>query len=239
MRDILDEVLDAYGGRTRWVRATAVVAHQRLGGGLWALKGVPEAAGNGEMTVWLKDQRASVRPFGGSDFKSVYCPERVSIETVDGDLIEILAHPRLSFGGHGLQSPWTVLQAAYFIGYSLWTYVAEPLSLTMSGVKLRQDGTWREGTHTWRRLRVHYPAGIDTHSVWQTLYIDDNGLIRRRDYDVDIAGAAPAVHYLSDFREVEGLVVPATRLIYLRDGAGRPIHDRPMVSIELSDIRVR
>ncbi|MFD0327250.1 hypothetical protein ACFQZC_01160 [Streptacidiphilus monticola] len=36
-----------------------------------------------------------------------------------------------------------------------------------------------------------YPDTVATHSPHQVLYIDDDGLIRRRDYQVDIAGGSP------------------------------------------------
>ena len=58
------------------------------------------------------------------------------------------------------------------------------------------------------------------------------------DYQVDIAGGSPAAHYVSEFTCVDGIVVPARRMIYVRDEHNRPIPDQLVVSIELSDIRV-
>ncbi|WP_245234021.1 hypothetical protein [Mycobacterium sp. PS03-16] len=217
---------------------TAIAAHYRLGGDFWARKGASALAGEGEVTVWVKDQRVSMRPFGASDLKSVYSPARVSIETVDNDLIEILTRPRSSFDGHTRRSSWTDLQVAYFTGYAMWTDLAEPFSLTMPGVELRYDSLWQEGPDDWRRLRVHYPPTVVTHTAQQTLYVDDRGLIRRRDYDIDIAGGSRAAQYVSDFVSVGGIVMPTTRTVYVRDAADHPVRDQLEVSIELTDVRV-
>lgn len=83
---------------------------------------------------------------------------------------------------------------------------------------------------------MSYPDTIATHSTHQVLYIDDDGLIRRRDYQVDIAGGSPAAHYVSDFDEFNGIVVPRTRMIHVRDEDNHPIPEQLVVSIALTDI---
>lgn len=238
MGDVVDDVLHAYGGRARWARVTAIAAHYRLGGALWAHQGIPGVAGEGEVTVWVKDQRVSMRPFAGPDLKSVYSPARVSIETVDNDLVEMLADPRASFGARQPRSAWTDLQAAYVAGYAMWAYLAEPFSLTMPGVTVGPERTWHEGSQAWRLIQVQYPPRIVTHSARQSLYLDDRGLIRRRDYDVEIAGGFPAAHYVGGFATVGGIVVPTSRAVYRRDGVGQPIREQLEVSIDFADVRV-
>ncbi|WP_198938839.1 hypothetical protein [Mycobacterium sp. NS-7484] len=118
------------------------------------------------------------------------------------------------------------------------TYLAEPFNLTLPGVTVTEGPKWDEEGQIWRRLHVDYPPNIATHSPQQVLYVDDDGLIRRRDYQVDIAGGSPAAHYVSEFEDIDGIIVPAKRMIYVRDDAGRPIPDQLVVSIELTDIRV-
>ena len=85
-------------------------------------------------------------------------------------------------------------------------------------------------------MNVSYPDTIATHSPHQVLYVDDDGLIRRRDYQVDIAGGSPAAHYVSNFDVVDGVVIPRTRMIYVRDQDNRPIPEQLVVSIELTDL---
>ena len=146
------------------------------------------------------------------------------------------AGPRASFAGHTLQTPWTHLQLAYFTGYAMWTYTAEPFNLTLPGIRTEEGDVWVENGERLRRLHVQYPDTIATHSPHQVLYIDDDGLIQRRDYQVDIAGGSPAAHYVSDFDEIDGIVVPRTRMIYVRDGDNHPIPEQLVVSIALTDV---
>jgi hypothetical protein len=37
---------------------------------------------------------------------------------------------------------------------------------------------WQEAGETWRRLKVHFPTDIATHSTEQTLYFDQKGLLK-------------------------------------------------------------
>jgi hypothetical protein len=60
--------------------------------------------------------------------------------------------------------------------------------------------------------------------------------LRRHDYRVDVAGGFPAAQYVSEITEAGGIRLPTRRRAYLADAAGRPIHDRVMVAIDLSDI---
>ncbi|TXI49925.1 hypothetical protein [Mycolicibacter arupensis] len=238
MSTLVDEIVDAYGGSDRWREVATISAHKRFGGAIWELKQVPGIVEDGEITVWIHEQRTSLRPFTAPTLKTDYTPQRVAIETLDGEPVDTLVDPRATFTGHTLQTPWSRLQLAYFTGYAMWSYLAEPLNLTLPGVTATEGPNWTEDGNTWRRLLVSYPPSIATHSTEQVLYIDDAGLIQRRDYQVDIAGGSPAAHYVSEFEHIDGLVVPAKRMIYVRDESGHPILDQLVVSIELSDIQV-
>lgn len=238
MTDLLRKTLQAYGGCDRWSELTSISAHKRFGGAIWDIKQVPGIVDDGDITVWINDQRTSLHPFTAPHRKTAYTPARVGIETDDGDLVEVLADPRASFAGHTLETPWTPLQLAYFTGYAMWTYTAEPFNLTLPGVHTEEGEPWTEGGQRWQRLHVTYPDTVATHSPHQVLYIDADGLIRRRDYQVDIAGGSPAAHYVSDFDEVDGIVVPRTRMIYVRDADNQPIPEQLVVSIVLTEITV-
>lgn len=238
MSTLIDEIVDAYGGLARWNSVQIITAHKRFGGAIWDLKQVPGIVDDGEITVWIQQQHTSLHPFTAPDRKSDYTPQRVAIESLDGAVAQEIADPRSSFTGHTLQTPWTTLQLAYFTGYAMWTYLAEPLNLTLPGVTVTEGSMWEEDGQNWRRLYVDYPADIATHSPQQVLYVDDDGLIRRRDYHVDVAGRSPAAHYVSEFQNIDGIIIPAKRMIYVRDDAGHPIPDQLVVSIELTDIRV-
>jgi hypothetical protein len=70
MSHLLEEVLEAHGGLDRWQRFSRVEADAVTGGGLFPLKGLVPDLSTRRMSVWLKEERASVAPFGAADQRS-------------------------------------------------------------------------------------------------------------------------------------------------------------------------
>ncbi|MFC9285098.1 hypothetical protein [Streptomyces sp. NPDC057052] len=238
MSDLLTTILDAHGGRTRWEEANRISARQFFGGALWGLKGHPGALDDVDVTVDLRREHVRQEPFFEDGHHTSFSADRVAVEDSDGNVMEELLDPRASFAGHDLTTPWTRLQLAYFSGSAMWTYLAEPLSLTFPGVRSEEISTWTEDGEKFRRLHVFFPDSIATLSTEQTLYVDDSGLIRRRDYSVAIAGDTPAAHYVSGHREVSGLVIPTARMIYSRDENGHKVTEPLVVSVRLENVTV-
>lgn len=75
-----------------------------------------------------------------------------------------------------------------------------------------------------------------SHSAVQTIYVDDAGLLKRHDYDVEIAGGTPGAHYISGYTDVQGIKIPTHRRIYPRQPDGQAMAEPLVVSIDLSDI---
>jgi hypothetical protein len=74
------------------------------------------------------------------------------------------------------------------------------------------------------------------HSRVQTLIVGDNGLIRRFDYEIDIAGAAPGAHLLGEYTDVEEIMVPRQHIIFARDDKDKIQPVPLMVSIDVDQI---
>jgi hypothetical protein len=152
------------------------------------------------------------------------------------ETLEFLEDPRASFAGHTLETPWSDLQLAYFAGCAMWTYLTMPFLLTQDGVESHEVAPWAEQGESWRRLRIRFPATIATHSTEQTLYVGADGLLKRHDYDVEIAGNTPGAHYVSDYVEVQGLMFPTRRRIFPRQPDGHAMAEPLVVSIDLDRI---
>jgi hypothetical protein len=219
--DLLDTVIEAHGGLERRNQLDAVSVHGVNGGALWALKGHPGVLDDVYVRARLHQQRESHHPFGAPDHRSAFTPERVAVETTAGEVIDALEEPRASFAGHALDTPWTTLQLAYFVGTAMWTYLTQPFTFALPGFETKELDPWPEAGEEWRRLRVVWPTYLATHSTEQTLYVGDDGLFRRHDYDVEIAGGSTAAHYLSDYTNVAGIMVPTTHRIFPREPDGQ------------------
>jgi len=106
----------------------------------------------------------------------------------------------------------------------------------MPGFAVQEIDPWREDEELWRGLRVTYPSNIASHSREQVFYFGPDFLLRRHDYHVEASGGFAAAQYVFDSVTVQGITLPTKRRAYMRDERLKPIHDRLMVSIDLSDI---
>ena len=236
MTDLLETVIEAHGGLERWTALDSVSARLVQGGALWALKGHAGVLDDVFVRASLHEERESHHPFGAPDRRSAFTPQRVAIETTAGDVVEALEQPRASFAGHALETPWTALQLAYFVGTAMWTYLTQPFTFALPGFETIELAPWQETGEEWRRLRVIWPAYLATHSTEQTLYVGDDGLFRRHDYDVEIVGNNAAAHYLSGYTQVAGIMVPTGHRIFPRAADGQALPEPLIVSIDVSDI---
>jgi hypothetical protein len=99
MSELRDLVLNAHGV-TRWKSARTIEGNMSITGLLWARKGWPDALKQVHVTADTGTQRVSYQPFTKPDWRSVYHPEAVAIETSNGKPIKSRANPRAAFEGH-------------------------------------------------------------------------------------------------------------------------------------------
>jgi hypothetical protein len=237
MNELLARILDAHGGMDRWNRYEKVEATIVSGGGLFPLKGISQDPSPRRMTVWLQEERSSVFPYGAPDQRTMFTPNRIAIEKLDGTLVAERQAPRDLFAGHQMSTPWDAFHRAYFNGYALWTYLTTPFLLAMDGVRVEETEAWREGTEMWRVLRAYFPGAIETHNLIQDFFFGEDLMLRRHDYSVNIAGGFNAAQLTSDYVVADGIRLPTKRRAYTRGPDRRPILEMLMVSIDISNVR--
>ena len=233
---LLTAVIDAHGGMARWREHEKVEATIVSGGGFFPLKGVMQDSEPRRMAVWLHEERSSVLPYGAPDQRTMFTPDRIAIEKLDGTLVAERRDPKDSFAGHQMSTPWDELHRAYFNGEALWTYLTTPFLLALQGVAVEETEPWSEGGETWRVLRAHFPGSVETHSLVQDFFFDRDLRLRRHDYNVNIAGGFSAAQLTSDYIVADGIHLPTKRRAYTRGPDRRPITDMLMVSIDISDV---
>jgi len=234
--NLLNDIIEAHGGAKRWNQFSKIEAQIISGGKLFEIKGVPQDDTPRQMIVWLHEQKASVHPFGGPNQRSNFSSNRVAIETLDGNVLtertginEIYQH---------LKSPqWDPLDRAQFNGYALWMYLTTPFFMLLPGMQVDEIDPLKEGDETWKGLGVTFPSNIATHSKVQQFYFGEDNLIRRHDYHVD-AGNFYAAQYISDLKEVQGIIVASKRRAYKKDQDGNPLPDEVMVKIDLKNFQL-
>ena len=237
--DLLKLAIEAHGGLSRWDAIRTLEAKMSITGAIWHVKQKPDIFRHVVVAMDTQTQRVELRPFTTPDRYFLFTPGRIAVESTDGRVLESRDNPRLSFAGHSQQTPWDDLHAAYFCSYALWTYFSTPFLYTYQGVVTEELSPWRENGEQWRRLKVTFPASIDTHSREQVSYFGPDGLLRRHDYTVDVMGGATGANYASNYRDFDGLIVPATRRVFAHDAGGRKIDEPLLVAIDVGTVSFR
>jgi len=99
MDDLLARILEAHGGLENWANTAGLTAKLSLGGPFWELRGWPDLYAGQTVTLETHRQHITFAPFTAPDRASTLDvdPERVSIETSDGRVVEERVAPRASF----------------------------------------------------------------------------------------------------------------------------------------------
>lgn len=236
MNQLVAEIIDAHGGIDRWNSYEKVEATIVSGGGFFPFKGVPQDLSPRRMSVWLHEQRSSVQRYGALDQRTMFTPDRIAIEKLDGTPVAERWAPKDSFAGHQMSTAWDPLHRAYFNGEALWTYLTTPFILGMEGVRVQEIEPWPEGGEVWRVLRGYFPGSIETHSLVQDFFFSEDLRLRRHDYNVNIAGGFAASQLTSDYIVADGIHLPTKRRAYTRGHDRQPILDMQMVTIDFSDV---
>jgi hypothetical protein len=235
-QDLAQFAIEAHGGLERWNRFSTISAHLIQGGVFWGAKGKADVLRDVTVKVDLRNEKVSHWPFGSEDRRSRFEPQRVALENANGEVIEELLQPRSSFKGHTFETPWTDLQLAYFVGCAMWTYLSTPFFLARPDIQSEEIEQWQEGGETWRRMKVRFPKDIATHSTEQILYFDQQGLLKRHDYHVEISGDIAAAHYVSDIKKFSGIVFPTKHRIFGLQPDGHAAPEPLVVSIDIDQL---
>jgi hypothetical protein len=242
MAALLDQVLEAHGGRERWAAAKRIAARIRSGGLLVRTRFPGRGRAEYRIEAEVATARATATPFPRPGRRGVFDRGAVRIETETGQVIESRSDPRPRFFGRaGLRRNlrWDPLDATYFAGYALWNYLTTPHLLARPDVRTRELEPWKEGGRRWRRLAADFPPELDTHSPAQLFYFDDRGLLCRHDYVAEVVGGwARAAHMCAGHVEADGLVFPTKRWVRPRGPGDRVLAGPTLVSLEISEIEV-
>jgi hypothetical protein len=242
MDELLASALDAHGGLESWKRVTDLTARLSLGGPFWAARGWPDVYTDQTVTVDPHRQHITFAPFTAPGRVAVLDvdPERVTIQTTDGDGVEERTDPRASypFPFDPLATPWDAIQVAYFAGAATWNYLTAPFGFTYPGVEAREIEPWSENGETWRRLAVTFPKTNANHNPDQVFYFDEDFMQRRMDYSPYVTGSPPVAHYMHDPKTFDGFVFPTRRLVHRHDADGVADQSLVVITIDIDTVTV-
>lgn len=237
MSDLLDLAVNAHGGLDRWKAFQRLTIDMSVGGALWVFKGQQNLFDRIRYEARTDVQQATIYGVGAPDRLVRFTPQRLSLESESGEVIQSRTDPRGAFGDHTNETPWDLLHAAYFNAYALWTYVNQPFLYTWPGFVTEELEPWQENGETWRRLKVTFPETVASHTREQVTYFGPDGLMRRHDYAVDVLGGTFGAQYIHDYIEVSGLKIPTRRRIFPLGDANQAVPEPLLVSIDIEAVQ--
>lgn len=242
MDKLLTAVLQAHGGLRNWAETKKITARLSLGGPFWAARGWPDVYAELTVTIDPHREHITMAPFTAPDrmSKLEVGPERMSIQTRDGRIVEERLDPRTSFPlpFDPARTSWDAIQVAYFTSAAIWNYLTAPFVFTYSGVEAREIEPWSEDGQTWRRLAVTFPKTIANHNARQLFYYDDAFMQRRMDYSPDVTGNPPVAHYTHDPKTFDGFVFPTRRRIHLHDAGGVASQKFAPITLDVASVAI-
>jgi hypothetical protein len=229
MNNLLETTIKAHGGFERWKMYNTVSAHLSVDGLTWIRKQQPGVVKDVWVDVNTEFQEVLFRQTVDDKLTAQFAKDRITVRDQFGKPLDVLEHPRRSFEGHTRESGWSLPQAFYFASYAIWIYFNAPFVFAEPGYIIEEISPWEENGEQWRRLQVTFPDGVHTHSRVQTFYIDNTGLIRRHDYNVEISANVASAHYLYDYTDMQGIKFPTKRMVYLRKEDNTSVQPEPLL----------
>jgi hypothetical protein len=237
MDDLLEAAVAAHGGLDRWKNITSIDVAASITGAIWYVKSKGDALKNVRFKVDTTRELLRM-DFVGEDKRSIFEPFRVVMQRRDGALIDARDDPERSFDGHERETPWDDIHVAYFSGEALWTYLNTPFLYTWPGFVTEEIAPIEVDGEAWRRLKVTFPDHIKSHTREQISCFGPDGLLRRHDYTVDILGGATGLNYATDYRDVDGIIIPTTRRIYAWESDYQLVPEPLLVAIDMGEITI-
>jgi hypothetical protein len=237
MNELLSLAIKAHGGLERWNKVKAIKVEASITGAIWYVKGKVDFLKDVLLTSDTRKERLTV-DFPGQNKRAIFQPDRIVIETVDGTLIEARDDPEKSFAGQSRETPWDDIHVTYFVGEALWTYLNTPFLYTYEGFATEEIPSIQVEGEVWRRLKVTFPDNVKSHTREQISCFGPDGLLRRHDYTVDILGGATGLNYASEYRDVDGIIVPTKRRVYAYEGDYQLVKEPLLVAIDMGEIKL-
>jgi hypothetical protein len=238
MNELLKLAVEAHGGLDRWNQFKTLKARISVTGALWQLRGQPNLLNDLYIESHLHEQKMKTRIISDDTYLN-FDKGLVAVETKDGHVLDARGSGRSAFDGQTRRTPWDKLHLAYFNSYALWNYLTIPFLFTRNGFITEELTPWLENGEEWRCLKVTFPVSVVTHTRDQMAYFGEDGLLRRQEYAVDVAGGAIGLNYAYEYRNVGGIMVPTKRRVYAPDAQKQKIPEPVLVAIGITDIEFK
>ena len=234
---LIEEIIDAHGGRNLWTRLHRLDAELSVKGFLFSAK-QRQILDHTRVQAHCHQPTFLFLDYPGHGMLGEFSGEaEVRILDADNRVVKKRTQPRAAFRQMRRMMWWDDLDFLYFGGYATWNYLVTPFIFMRTGFLFEYLGQRRIGKGKFTCLSVTFPRDIPTHCRTQMFYFDQDMLLRRLDYTAEVVGRwAHAVHFCDDYRDFSGLRIPTRRrvrpLLF-----GHVLNGPILVAIDVHDVR--
>jgi hypothetical protein len=104
MSDLLALAVEAHGGMQRWDEFKALRTELSVAGAIWSIKQQPGLLTDKIFEIETHAERLTITPFTGPDRRSVFVPDRLVLETLDGGIVETRDNPEAGLPARRLRA---------------------------------------------------------------------------------------------------------------------------------------
>ena len=212
MNQLPKSIYDAHGGLNLWEQITQIQTEISGGGLALAIKLRQPCYSNLKVAFFKKSNHVEIILNKKKNKIGIYKNGKSSI-IKNGQEVE----QKLNVGDNPKKTRafWRDCDQMYFRGYAFLNYFSTPFFFLDKEFLISEIGNWKEGKENWKMFKVIFPDKIITHSKEQTFYFDENNLLRRLDYTVELYGKwAKVAQYCFGHSNFDGYVFPTKRRMY-------------------------
>lgn len=234
MPELLERLVVHAGGADRWTSVEALDLRVRVGGLAFRMVGQSQPVADFDARVHVHRQHVYLRSRTDPAWRGTYDAGTVRLQDAEGRTVQERRDAVFTRQVPWPKRPWDAIDALAFSGHALWGYTAFPAYLRRADVTVTAVGRHTVDGARLHGVRVHLPPHLPAHAPAQTMWLDDDGAMRRVDYRARmIAPWAKAANRCLDETTLAGVTIPSVRrvtpLLPGRRAAPGPL----LVSIEI------
>ena len=134
MNDLLSAAVNSRGGLSRWNQLKTVTATLSITGAIWEVKGKPDALKDVSIEAQLQKESLTTH-FNGQGKRTVFDPNRITVQTESARIVSSRNDPRSGFRGHTLHTSWDDMHLVY-------CHTPKALLVSLQNTSPRGDDKW-------------------------------------------------------------------------------------------------
>jgi hypothetical protein len=235
---IIEKVIEAHGGASRWRDLEAVEAIISVRGFLFKAKRRP-ILNRVRVRASTREPQFIFYDYPRTGQKSEFIGnEEVRITGPDNRVVTSRLQPRSAIRRLRRQLYWDALDFTYFGGYATWNYLVTPFLFLRDDFHFEKLEPISSDLEYPLRLQVSFPQDLPTHCKKQIFYFDRKCLLRRLDYTAEVVSRwAHAAHICENYQDFDGFKIPTTRRVLPLLMGNRPLSGPVIVAIDIHEFQ--